>query len=57
MPAATMLFLAMLLGMSLCCLFSVPSGVKLVGSRCVCMVCRLLVNSGLVMFGRFRVVS
>ena len=51
-----MLFLAVLLGVSLRCLLSVPSGVKLVGSRCVCMMCRLLVLSGLVMLGCFRVV-
>jgi hypothetical protein len=38
------------------CLFSVPHGVNLVGSRCVCMVCRLLVMSGLVMLGRFPMV-
>jgi hypothetical protein len=50
------LFLAVLLGVSLRCLLSVPSGVKLVGSRCVCMVCRLLVMSGLVMLGRFAMV-
>jgi hypothetical protein len=56
MPAATMLFLAVLLGMSLCCLLSVPSCVKLVGSRCVCMVGRLFVSSGLVMLGRFPMV-
>ena len=52
-----MLFLAVLLSMSLRCLLSVPSGVKLVGSRCVCMVGRLFVKSGLGMLGRFRVVS
>ena len=52
-----MLFLAVLLSTSLRCLLSVPSGVKLVGSRCVCMVGRLFVKSGLVMLGRFRVVS
>jgi hypothetical protein len=56
MLAATMLFLAVLLGVSLCCLFSVPSGVKLVGSRCVCMVGGLFVKSGLVMLGRFPMV-
>ena len=50
------LFLAMLLGVSLRCLLSVASGVKLVGSRCVCMVCRFLVKSGLVMLGCFPMV-
>jgi hypothetical protein len=42
--------------MSLCCLLSVPSCVKLVGSRCVCMVGRLFVSSGLLMLGRFPMV-
>jgi hypothetical protein len=52
-----MLFLAILLGVNLCCLLSVPSGVKLVGSRYVRMMCRFLVMSGLMMLGRFPVVS
>jgi hypothetical protein len=46
----------MLLGMGLRCLFSVSSGVMPVGGRCVSMVRRLLVISGLVMLGRFSVV-
>ena len=51
------LFLAVLLGVSLHCLFGVPSGVNNMGPRCVSMVCRLLMTSGLVMFGRFPVVA
>ncbi|MGA8688799.1 MAG: hypothetical protein ACLQF1_16365 [Methyloceanibacter sp.] len=51
-----MLFLAVLLGVSLRCVLSVPSGENLVGSRCVCMVRRLFVMSSLVMLGRFPVV-
>jgi hypothetical protein len=50
------LFLAVLLGVSLRCLFSVAFGVNPVGSRCMCMVCRFLVKSGLVMLGRFPMV-
>ena len=51
------LFLAVLLGMSLRCLFSVPSAVNHMGPRRMSMVCRLLVISGLVMLGRFPVVA
>jgi hypothetical protein len=47
----------MLLGMSLGCLFSVRSAVNCVRPGCVSMVCRLLVTPGLMMLGRFRVVS
>ena len=50
------LFHAMLLGVSLRCFFSMPSGVISVGIRCVSMVRRLLVISSLVMLGRFSVV-
>lgn len=53
---ACTLFLSVLLGMSLSSLFSMHSGVKLMASRYVCMVCRLLVTSGLVMLGRVLVV-
>jgi uncharacterized membrane protein len=52
-----MLFLAVLLGVHLRCLLSVPMGVKLVGARCEGMMCRFLVMSGLIMLGRFPVVS
>lgn len=50
------LFHAMLLGVGFRCFFSMPSGVISVGIRCVSMVRRLLVISGLVMLGRFSVV-
>ena len=50
------LFLAVLLDVSLHCLFSVPSGVNHVAPRRVCMVCCLLVVSGIVMLGGFLVV-
>jgi hypothetical protein len=43
--------------MRLRCFFSMPSGVKRMAHRCVSMVSRLLVMSGLVMLGRFSVVS
>jgi hypothetical protein len=46
-----------LLGVSLCCLFRVPSGMNRVGPRCVRVVCRLLMMSGIVMLGRFPVVA
>jgi hypothetical protein len=55
MRTRTQLFLSVLLGVSLRCLLSVHSGVKLVATRSVCMVCRLLVMAGLVMLGRFPV--
>jgi hypothetical protein len=51
------LFLAVLLGMSLHCLFSVPSAVNHMGPRCMSMVGRLLVISGVVMLRRFPVVA
>ena len=47
----------MLFGVSLHRLFGVPSSMNHVTSRCVSMVCRLLVMSGLVMLGRFPVVA
>jgi hypothetical protein len=50
------LFHAMLLGVGFRCFFSMPSGVISVRIRCVSMVRRLLVISGLVMLGRFSVV-
>ena len=56
-PCTSRLFLAVLLGMSLHCLFSVPSAVNYMGPRCMSMVCRLLVISGVVMLGRFPVVA
>ena len=46
-----------LLGVSLHCLFSVPSRMNDVSPRCVSMVRRLLVKSALVMFGRLPVVA
>jgi hypothetical protein len=52
-----MLFLAVLLGVRLRCLLSVPMGVKLVGARCEGMMCRFLVMSGLICFDRFPMVS
>ena len=51
------LFLAVLFGMSLHCLFSVPSGMNDVAPRGVSVVCRLFVMSGVVMLGRFPVVA
>jgi hypothetical protein len=56
-PSTSGLFLAVLVGMSLHCLFSVPSAVNHMGPRRMSMVCRLLVISGLVMLGRFPVVA
>jgi hypothetical protein len=53
----SMLFLAVLLGVRLRCLLSVPMGVKLVGARCEGMMCRFLVMSGLICFDRFPMVS
>jgi hypothetical protein len=50
------LFFTVLLGVSLRCLFSVPSGVNDVRSRCVRVVRRFLVLSTLVMLGRFPMV-
>jgi hypothetical protein len=50
------LFLAVLLRMSLHCLFSMPPGMDHVASSGVSMVRRLFVKAGLVMFRRFPVV-
>jgi hypothetical protein len=50
------LFLAVLLDVSLHCLFSVPSGVNHVAPRRVCVVCCLLMVSSIVMLGGFSVV-
>ena len=47
----------MFLGVSLHCLFSVPSAVNNMGPRCMSMVCRLLVISGLMMLGGLPVVA
>ena len=46
----------MFLGVSLHCLFSMPSSVNGVSPRCVSMVRRLFVMSGLVVFRRLRMV-
>jgi hypothetical protein len=51
------LFLAVLLGMGLNCLFGVPSGMNHVGPRGVSVVCRLFVMSRVVMLGGFPVVA
>lgn len=51
------LFLAVLLRVSLHCLFSVPSGVDHMAPRCVRMVGRLLVIARVVILGRFPVVA
>ena len=50
------LFLAVLLRVSLHCLFSMPSGMNHVAPCGVSMVCRLFVISGVVMLGGFPVV-
>ena len=50
------LFLAVLLRVSLHCLFSMPSGMNHVAPCSVSMVCRLFVISGVVMLGGFPVV-
>ena len=47
----------MLFGVSLHRLFGVPSGMNHVAPRCVSMVCRLFVMSGLVVLSRFPVVA
>jgi hypothetical protein len=52
-----MLFLAMLLDVSLGCLFDVVPRINMVSVRRVRMVSCLLVMPGLVMLSRFRVVS
>jgi hypothetical protein len=50
------LFLAVLLGMSLYCLFSMPSAMNYVTPRGVSVVCRLFVMSGIVVLGGLLVV-
>ena len=50
------LFLAVLLGMSLYCLFSMPSAMNYVAPRGVCVVRRLFVMPGIVVLGRLLVV-
>ena len=50
------LFLAVLFGMSLHGLFSMPSAMNYVTSRGVSVVCRLFVMSGIVVFGGLLVV-
>ena len=57
MPAATMLFLAVLLDVRLGGLIGVVPRMSNVPTRRVRMVRCLLVVTGLVMLGRFRVVS
>jgi hypothetical protein len=54
---AKKLFFAVLVGVSLHSLFSVPSGVNHVAPRCMSMVCGLLVIPGHLMLGRFPVVA
>ena len=51
------LFFSVFLGVSLYCLFCVSSGVNGVSPRCVSVVRRLFVKSGLVVFGRLAVVA
>ena len=51
------LFLAVLLGMSLYCLFSMPSAMNYVAPRGVSVVCRLFVMSGIVVLGGLLVVT
>lgn len=51
------LFFAVLFDVSFHRLFRVSPGVNDMAPRCVCMVCCLLVVSGLVMLGRFPVVA
>jgi hypothetical protein len=51
------LFLAVLLGMSLHCLFSMPSGMNYVTPRSMSVVCRLFVMSSIVVLGGFLVVA
>ena len=50
------LFLAVLFGMGLHGLFSMPSAMNYVTSRGVSVVCRLFVMSGIVVFGGLLVV-
>ena len=51
------LFFAVLLGMSLYCLFSMPSAMNYVAPRGVSVVCRLFVMSGIVVLGGLLVVT
>jgi hypothetical protein len=51
------LFLAVLLGMSLYCLFSMPSAMNYVAPRGVSVVCRLFVMSGIAVLGGLLVVT
>jgi len=51
------LFLAVLFGMSLHGLFSMPSAMNYVAPRGVSVMCRLFVMSGIVVFGGFLVVT
>jgi hypothetical protein len=51
------LFLAVLLGMSLHCLFSMPSAMNYVASRSVSVVCRLFMMSSIVVLGGLLVVT
>jgi hypothetical protein len=49
------LFLPVFLGVSLGCLFTMIAGVSCMSSRRVCVVCALLMVSGVVVLGRFTV--
>jgi hypothetical protein len=51
------LFLAVLFGMSLHGLFSMPPAMNYVAPRGVSVMCRLFVMSGIVVFGGFLVVT
>ena len=51
------LFLAVLFGMSLHGLFSMPSAMNYVAPRGVSVMCRLFVMAGIVVFGGFLVVT
>jgi hypothetical protein len=51
------LFLAVLLHVSLHCLFSMPSAMNYVAPRGVSVVCRLFVMSGIVVLGGFLMVT
>ena len=50
------MLLIVFLSVSLYCLFSVPSSVNGVSPRCVSVMCRLFVMSGLVVLRRLHVV-
>jgi hypothetical protein len=49
------LFLPVFLGVSLGCLFTMIAGVSCMSSRRVCVVCALLMVSGVIVLGRFTV--